>query len=92
MNNKKGYRNMAKWREACHRQRLKYYRQTAYAKNHHQRWTNKEVEIVMAHEVPDRVISKEIGRSVASIQMKRHNENKKGVESDGRSPMDKVFY
>ena len=67
---------MEKWKKACYRQRLKYYRQTSFAENHHKNWTEKEIEIVMAHEMPDRSISKLIGRSVAAIQHKRCNENK----------------
>ena len=80
MNNKNCYKDMEKWSEACHRQRLRYYRQTAFAENHQQPWSDKEIEIVMAHEMPDRSISKLIGRSVGAIQHKRHTENKMRCE------------
>ena len=77
MNNKKCYKDMEKWRASCHRYRLKYYRRTAFAENHRSPWTNKEIEIVMAHEFPDRVISEMLGRSVQSIQIMRCKMNKK---------------
>ena len=85
MNRKSEYRNIDKWREACYRQRLKYYRKTAYAKNSGKRWTDEEIEIVMKHEIPDYMISQMLGRSVASIQVARVKENKKRSVSDGRS-------
>lgn len=68
---------MDKWRAACHRSRLKNYRQTSYAENYRKPWTEQEIEIVMAHEFPDRTISEMIGRSVQSIQIVRCRENKK---------------
>jgi hypothetical protein len=80
MNRKNCYKNIEKWRETCHKQRLKYYRKTANAKNHHKPWTPEEIEIVMLHEVPDHMISKIIGRSVMSIQIARNRENKKRSE------------
>lgn len=81
MNRKKDYKNIEKWRDTCHRQRLKYYRQTSFAKNHRTPWTNKEIEIVMAHEYPDRIISEMIGRSMQSIQVVRCRENKNRIRS-----------
>ena len=77
MNRKSDYKDIKKWRSACHRQRLKYYGKTADSENSHKRWTDEEIEIIMRHEVPDHVISAAIGRSVESIQIKRCNENKK---------------
>ena len=89
MNRKNDYKNIDKWRETCHKQRLKYYRKTACAKNKSKRWTAEEVEIVMNHEVSDHKISEIIGRSVEAIQQRRCHENKKRRLSDGRSKMDK---
>ena len=81
MNRKSNYKNIEKWREACNRQRRRNYSQTAYSKNHCKRWSDKEIEIVMLHEVPDRMISEIIGRSVESIQYKRCMEKKKEVNN-----------
>ena len=92
MNRKGLYKDMEKWRKTCHRHRLKYYRKTAYSKNHHKKWTDEEIEIVMRHEIPDHMISINIGRSVESIQCMRCKENKKRSVSDGRSPMDKDIH
>ena len=85
MNRKSDYKNIEKWRETCHKQRLKYYRKTAFAENHRKPWTDEEVEMVMLHEMTDTAISKIIGRSVEAIQMIRHKEKKKRSEKDGRT-------
>lgn len=77
MNRKNTYKDLEKWRANCHKWRLKYYGRTAFAKNSHAPWTCKEIEIVMAHEYPDRIISEMIGRSVQAIQIARCKENKK---------------
>lgn len=77
MRNKKGYKDMEKWRAGCHKERLKYYRQTAFAPKSDLPWTDEEIEIVLAHKSRDRDISKMLGRSVASIQIKRCRINKK---------------
>lgn len=89
MNRKKDYKDIDKWRKTCHKQRLKYYRKTANAKNRGKQWTNEEVELVMLHELTDTMISKIIGRSVEAIQIKRCKENKKRSVKDGGSQMDK---
>lgn len=68
---KKFYKDMDRFRRTANAQRKRYYARTANAKNGHQRWTEKEIEIVMAHEKPDREISAEIGRSVQAIQVMR---------------------
>ena len=83
MNRKSLYRNIDKWRETCHRQRLKYYRKTSFTKNHRKPWTDEEIEMVMLHKASDHAISKEIGRSVQSIQVIRCKEKKRRL-SDGR--------
>ena len=62
MNRKSLYRNIDKWRETCHRQRLKYYGKTSFAKNYRKPWTDEEIEMVMLHKASDHAISKEIGR------------------------------
>lgn len=80
MNRRNGYKDIGKWRKTCHKQRLKYYRKTAYAENHGKRWTTEEIEMVMLHEMPDDEISKIIGRSVQAIQIAR-TRNKKGGDS-----------
>lgn len=90
MNRKRDYKNIEKWRKTCHRQRLKYYRKTANAKNRGKRWTAEEIEMIMLHEHTDTIISKIIGRSVESIQIKRCMENKKRSVKDGGSQMDKI--
>ena len=77
MNRKNHYRNLDKWRKACNRTRKRNYNKTSFAKNHNQRWTLQEIEIVMKHEITDFEISQKIGRSVQAIQVKRWEMNKK---------------
>ena len=88
MNNKKNYKDLDKWRASCYRYRLKYYRRTQLAKNRNSPWTQKEVEIVMLHEIPDRVISEMIGRSVQAIQTLRCKENKKRCANNDTKGLD----
>lgn len=61
-----------KYRDSRNRYKKKYYKQTAYAKNYHQRWTIKEINMIMDSDKTDMEISKIIGRSVASIQTMRN--------------------
>lgn len=82
MNRKNCYKDIGKWRETCHKQRLKYYRKTACAKNKNKPWTDEEIETVMRHDMPDHTISEILGRSVQAIQMQRYKENKRRL-SDG---------
>ena len=62
--------------EARHRQKKRYYSRTAFAENGWNRWTENEIDIVMKHEIPDREISKLLGRSVTAIQLMRCKEKK----------------
>lgn len=61
-----------KYRDSRNRYKRKYYKKTAYSKNHHQRWTIKEINMIMDSDKTDMEISKIIGRSVASIQTMRN--------------------
>lgn len=70
-NRKKCYKDMDKYRRTTNKQRERYYKQTQNAPNSKMRWTEEEIDIVMAHEIPDREISKQLGRSVLAIQVCR---------------------
>ena len=82
VNRKKAYKDIEKWRKTAHKQRLKYYRKTSFAKKHRKQWTPEEIEIVMRHETTDHNISKIIGRSVEAIQLRRCQEKKKRGEEE----------
>lgn len=71
MNRKKAYKHIDKWRETNHKHRLKYYRKTQNAENKGKRWEEKDIKLVLAHEIPDTELSKKIGRSVQAIQQCR---------------------
>lgn len=67
----KNYYKTDKGRATRNRGRLKYYRKTAFSKNYKKPWTEAEELVVLSHRETDTEISKKLGRSVASIQMKR---------------------
>lgn len=50
----------------------RYYDKTKNSPNKGNRWMEWETELVMAHEIPDSELSKELGRSVSSIQARRY--------------------
>lgn len=58
-------------------ERKEYYEKTAYSSNYGKTWTDEELEMVMKHEITDSELSQKLGRSVASIQMKRSITKKK---------------
>ena len=73
---KQNYRDMEKYQNYSRRMKRAYYGKTTNAQNSHQPWTVREIEIVMAHEMPDMEISKLIGRSVKAIQSARNKYKK----------------
>ena len=69
---KSEYRDVEKWRKTKRKQQNRYYAQTSTGKGM-PRWSSNEDYIVLRHEKPDREIAKQIGRSVAAIQKRRHD-------------------
>lgn len=82
MNRKSDYKDLDKWRSTCNRQKRRYYRRTQGAYNSRAPWTIKEDEIVLEHSIPDREISKLIGRSQSAIIVRRCNLKKKEKAND----------
>ena len=66
-------------------QNKRYYKRLSVdKKNAKQRWTIHDIEIVLAHEQPDRVLSEQLGRSVKAIQeIRRIYKDKNLEESKG---------
>ena len=69
-------------------QKLRYNaRARKFASNEYTTWDKVDVERVLAHDIPDSQLGKEIGRSIQAIQMKRAREytkwNCKKFESAG---------
>ncbi len=67
----------------------KYYGRTAFAENRHERWTPEEIQMVLNHDISDHELAYKLGRSVMSIQCKRHflknkEENSRGKETCSR--------
>lgn len=57
-------------REAKRREHRRYYAETAFLYKPRP-WTEKEDRLVLAHEIPDRELSKKIGRSMKAISNRR---------------------
>ena len=68
---KKHYKDMDKYRATRERYKAKYRRMTGAGVYNRRPWTEEEVDMVLAHEIPDRELSEKINRSVGSIQIMR---------------------
>ena len=79
------YKTNKRWRHNNPKKRYegksRYYKKTSYSRNHGKEWTVEEMDLVLAHEMPDSELSEKLGRSVASIQKMRWRIKKQ--ESDG---------
>ena len=60
-------RHPDKWNE----EKKKYYSQFSNAPNDHERYSDDEFKMILEHNIPDRELSKQIGRSVRAIQIMR---------------------
>lgn len=64
------YVDKERLRKTRNAQRLRYYRKTS--KYERRAWTCAEDDLVLAHSIPDSLLSEKIARSVAAIQVRRH--------------------
>lgn len=64
--------------EKVYKDKRKYYKKTAFAANHRQRFTEEEIQMIKDHTMTDTEIAKKLGRSVQSIQIKRSRLQKGG--------------
>lgn len=82
------YRYNKKWRlsnpEGRNLDRKKYYNKSSYAKNYYRRWVWEEIQLILYSRLTDSKLSSILGRSVASIQIKR-SKHKKEVSNEGKS-------
>lgn len=70
MNRKYDYKDLDKWRRTKNRYKRKYFGKTAiYGLNN--KFTEKECEMILRHDISDCELSKIIHHSVSSIQTKR---------------------
>ena len=72
-----GYTYNKRWRlahpEARYAEKARYYRKTTDAPNRRGLWTSADMDAITADNRPtDSILSSQIGRSVRSIQCKRH--------------------
>ncbi len=62
-------------------QKLRYNKRARkLAYNNHARWRQEDIDRVLDHSVPDRVLAKELGRSIQAVQAIR---NRIGFEKGG---------
>ena len=61
----------AKHPERRNEQRRRYYRQFQNARNKGKKWTKDELDMILFFGFTDRELSRELGRSVGAIQVKR---------------------
>lgn len=74
---KRDYADIEKWRNTVTTYNRKYYQSISYARNSYKKWTQEEDRIVLEHTIPDREISKLLGRSMKAIIQRRHNLTRK---------------
>jgi hypothetical protein len=79
--NKKWRTTHPKVRDA---EKRRYYRKSAWAPNRYRRWTWEEIQLILYSRLTDSKLSKKLGRSVGSIQIKRSKYNKE-VNNEGES-------
>lgn len=84
MNRKDTYKDLKKWRKTCNAQSNRYYGKTSYAENSRQRYTVRELNLILDQRITDTELSKMIGRSVKSIQVKR-SRLKKQLNKGGKN-------
>ena len=72
----RAYENNKRWREKHpeirYKSKKRYYHKTINSVNSKCRYTVKEIEMILKHEIPDSELSKELGRSVGAIQQARN--------------------
>jgi hypothetical protein len=62
---------LEKFRECREKYKTKYREQTGSGKYPSRAWTDEEMDLILKHEIPDKVLAKEIRRSVTAIQVER---------------------
>lgn len=68
-NRMEDYRDKKKFKATHRKQNDRYYKRLSVNnENAKQKWTIHDIELVLAHEQPDRVLSEQLGRSVKAIQ------------------------
>lgn len=69
---KQKYKNTERYRDYSREYNREYYGRTAFAENHRQRYTDYEIELIIAHSINDVALANQLGRSVRAIQQKRN--------------------
>ena len=65
------YKNDPEFRQKRYESKKKQYQLTQGRAKTSQRYTEEELEMILAHEIPDEELAKKLGRSVMAIQVKR---------------------
>ena len=68
-NRMEDYKDQKKFKATHRKQNDRYYKRLSVNnENAKQKWTIHDIELVLAHEQPDRALSEQLGRSVKAIQ------------------------
>ena len=68
-NRMENYKDQKKFKATHRKQNERYYKRLSVNnENARQKWSRHDIELVLAHEQPDRVLSEQLGRSVKAIQ------------------------
>ena len=70
-NRKENYRDMQRYHITRRQQIARWRKRGGSGKYPKRPWTDEEIKLVMAHQITDRELSRQIQRSVLAIQIKR---------------------
>lgn len=68
---KENYRDMQRYHETRRRQMARWRQRGGSGQYPRRPWTRDELQLIIAHQMPDRELSRQIQRSVVAIQTKR---------------------
>lgn len=77
---KRFYKDQEKFRVYRNGYKRRYNSKRNFSDGKKRRWTEEEIEVVLAHEMTDTEIARMLGRSVSAVQVIRHRKSK---EMDG---------
>lgn len=73
-------KNIEHYREISREQKRRYRNKYKNASNSNKRYTPEEDRLILSHKICDSELAKKIGRSVGSIQLRRHRLKHVGVD------------
>lgn len=86
---KSDYKDLEKWRKTAREGRRKNYARGNFSEGKPHEWTVEEINLVLAHEMPDRELAAKLKTSVQAIQICRcrSKKRKEGTNEQERRSM-----